>query len=343
MNINFERAKKGSEALISDKGNFPNGLMFLTLGGSYAFDTYIDNSDIDIRGVAFNTNENILYLKDNQKGEVIYTEKEKDIVVYYFNKYAKLLYSSNPNIIELLGTSEDKILYKDPIFDMILDNKEVFLSRQVFYTFGKYAEDQLRRAENSLMSEDLSQSKKEERILSSVRRQLEDTMSMCSEKLNIGEEIKLYIDLSTKTELQSEIFIDANFEKYPLRDFSSAINTMLMAVNRFGKVSQRNKKKSDKELEKHFMHLIRTIKMATEILSGKGILTSRKEAGDLDFLMSIRNGEISFEDLFLIANKLIEELNYTFNNSCIQDKINEKDFKEIIMTMNRYTLTKHIN
>lgn len=37
-----------------------DNIMFLTLGGSYAYGTNIETSDIDIRGCALNTKEEIL-------------------------------------------------------------------------------------------------------------------------------------------------------------------------------------------------------------------------------------------------------------------------------------------
>ena len=70
--------------------------------------------------------------------------------------------------------------------------------------------------------------------------------------------------------------------------------TMSNVIRDYDKIGKRNKKKDDKHLNKHAMHLIRLFMMAIDILEKGLIRTHRKE--DLDLLLKIRNGKFLKED-----------------------------------------------
>lgn len=76
-------------------------VIFLTLGGSYAYGTNIETSDVDVRGCALNSRTDILGMSNFE--QVVNTET--DTTVYSFNKLISLLVSCNPNTIEMLGCS----------------------------------------------------------------------------------------------------------------------------------------------------------------------------------------------------------------------------------------------
>ena len=61
-------------------------------------------------------------------------------------------------------------------------------------------------------------------------------------------------------------------------------------VSEYGKIGQRNKKAIEHgKIAKHMMHLIRLYLMCIDILEKEEIITYREN--DLNFLMSIRNGD----------------------------------------------------
>ena len=82
------------------------GIFLLGFSGSYAYGTNVPDSDIDIRGIAYNTKESILGL---QKFEQV-TDDNTDTTVYAFNKVIGLLAECNPSILDMIGLREEDYL-----------------------------------------------------------------------------------------------------------------------------------------------------------------------------------------------------------------------------------------
>ncbi len=67
-----------------------------------------------------------------------------DEVYYELGRFIALLLKNNPNILELLATPEDCILYKHPIMEQL--HIDMFLSRLCKETFAGYAFTQIKKA-----------------------------------------------------------------------------------------------------------------------------------------------------------------------------------------------------
>ena len=78
--------------------NLGENIILLGLGGSHAYGTSNENSDLDVRGIATNTKRNILTGKDFEQ----FVEVETDTTIYSFDKIVNLLCKCNPNTIEIL-------------------------------------------------------------------------------------------------------------------------------------------------------------------------------------------------------------------------------------------------
>lgn len=110
-------------------------LMYLTIGGSHAYGTNIEGSDLDIRGVALNSKEDLLGLGDFEH----YVDTATDTTVFGFNKAVKLMCSGNPNMLEQLGNPDELVITYSPTAKLLFDNKNLFLSKRVIYSFGGFA------------------------------------------------------------------------------------------------------------------------------------------------------------------------------------------------------------
>lgn len=103
-------------------------IILLGLGGSHAYGTSIEGSDLDIRGIALNSSREILLGQDF--GQVSGSENT-DVCVYSFNKMIRLLAECNPNCIEILGLKPEYYLYVSPVGNLLLENKNVFCLQEL--------------------------------------------------------------------------------------------------------------------------------------------------------------------------------------------------------------------
>lgn len=263
-------------------------IILLGLGGSHAYGTSNENSDIDFRGIALNQPSDLLGLTEFEQFE----DKETDTVVYSFNKIIKLLLDCNPNTCEILGLDEDQYLIKTKLGQEIIDNTSLFLSKRAVKSFGGYASAQLRRLQNAIARDSMPQSEREQHILKSVMNALDD-FNRKHANFEYGS-MKLYIDEAVTAGLDTEIFIDTNYTHYPLRAYETLFSTLTKVIREYDRMGKRNKKKDDSHLNKHAMHLIRLFMMAIDILDKGVIKTHRTEEHEL--LMKIRNGSFQKED-----------------------------------------------
>lgn len=287
MDFNKLMMSKEYEFLRTNK-RLGNRIILLGLGGSYAYGTNNENSDVDFRGVTLPLPSDLLGLTDFEQFE----DKQTDTVIYSFNKIVKLLLECNPNTCEILGLEEEQYLIKTPIGQELVDNSGIFLSKRAAKSFRGYASAQLRRLQNAIARDSMPQERKEEHILNSVRNALEDFQYRYG-SFEYGE-IKLYIDKAVTPGMNTEIFVDARQSHMPLREFQKMFSTMNHVIRDYDKIGKRNKKKDNNHLNKHAMHLIRLFMMGIDILERGQIKTRRTE--DLGLLRKIREGGYQKED-----------------------------------------------
>lgn len=263
-------------------------IMLLGPGGSHAYGTFHENSDIDFRGITLNLPSDILGLTEFEQ----YEDDKTDTVLYSFKKMIKLLLECNPNTIEMLGLDEEQYLIISPLGRELLDNRSIFLSKRAIQSFGGYATAQLRRLQNALARDSMPQKEREIHIFNSVKNALEN-FHWKYDSFDKGS-IHLYIDKAENPQLETEIFVDANYQHLPLRDYENMWAIMRNVVKDYDKIGKRNHKKDDNHLNKHAMHLIRLFMMALDIVEKGEINTNR--SNDLDLLLKIRSGGFQKED-----------------------------------------------
>ena len=333
-----ERVITGSEVkdspyhFLKENVHLGNHLILVGLGGSYAYGTNVEMSDVDIRGCALNSKMEILTNENFEQ----FTNEETDTVIYSFNKFVSLLINVNPNVIEMLGLRPDHYLYKSKIGQELLDNRNLFLSKKCIHSFGGYANAQLyrlrKREEHSM-----GQAQLETHILKTLEFMREDFNKTFSEIP--GDQLRLYIDKSDKEEMETEIFMDVSLHHYPLRDYCGLWNSLQTTAKSYNKLGKRNEKALEHgKLGKHMMHLVRLYLMCFDILEKGEIITCREK--DHDFLMEIRNGKYLTDDnmvlpeFYDIVASYEKRLEYAKENTDIPEKPDYKRIKEFVASVN---------
>jgi len=273
---------------LKENEHLGENIILLGLGGSYAYGTETEESDIDIRGIALNRKSDLIGMTTFEQ----YVDSHTDTCIYSFNKMVALLLNCNPNVIELLGLKKEHYLYLNEIGQELLNHKDLFLSQRAIHSFGGYATAQLRRLQNALARDSYPQREKEEHIYHSVQNALY-SLKQRYESFEEGS-LKLYINRSNREDFETEIFMDVCLKHYPLRDYKNLWSEMHNIVKDYDKLGKRNKKKDDAHLNKHAMHLIRLFMIGIDLIEKGEVITYREAEQDL--LMGIRNGQFQKAD-----------------------------------------------
>jgi len=334
MNIEQIKGKLSSSEydFLRTNEHLGNNIILLTLGGSHAYGTNNENSDLDVRGCTLNKKHEIL---TNQKFEQFVNE-ETDTTIYSFNKLVSLLCNVNPNTCEMLGNKPEHYFYISPIGKELLDNAHMFLSKRAAHSFGGYASSQLRRLDNKAVRL-VNQEQREQHILNSILSAKYDFKNRYFEHKD--DDIKLYIDKAVQEGYDTEIFMDVNLTHYPLRDYKSMWAEMQNIVKDYSKIGKRNQNAIEhNKLGKHMMHLIRLYMMCLDILENEKIVTYREKEHDL--LMDIRNGKYldgnrqPIPEFYEMVDEYEKKLEYAKENTSLPDNPDYKAINEFVASVN---------
>ena len=310
---------------IRDNKDLKN-LCYLTYGGSIAYGTNNENSDIDLRGIAVENLSDIILNKEFE----VYDSTTDDFVVYGLKKFIKLCESCNPNVLEMLGTKEEHILYMNDIGNLIRDNRHLFYSKRAFKTFVGYATAQLRRLQNALCHDSYDEKEKKHHILKSIN------SMMLSTKAQYGlTDDNISFDM-VDNENECEMYTSVTINHMPLRKFVAINNELNNMLRNYEKLNNRNKKKDQNHLNKHAMHLIRLYYSGLDILEGRGIITYREN--EIDILRGIRNGDITLDEVYKLVDELDIKLKKAFKETILPDAPNMEGIENMLLSiyLNKY-------
>ncbi len=117
-----------------------NQIILECISGSKAYGLDTPASDTDIRGV-FLAPQREIYGMDYTPQV---SDATNDTVFYELGRFMELLALNNPNILELLNTPPQAVIYKHPFLAEI--KSEMILSKLCENTFGKFAYSQIKKA-----------------------------------------------------------------------------------------------------------------------------------------------------------------------------------------------------
>jgi hypothetical protein len=328
--MNFKGTfEKPEYDFLREHESLGENIILLALGGSHAYGTNNENSDIDVRGCALERPIDLIGFSEFEQ----VVDTKTDTVIYSFSKLVKLLINMNPNTIEILGCKPEHYLHISRQGKDLIDNQKMFLSQKCANSFGGYAYQQLNRLRNALARDRMPQAEKEEHILNSIKSAML-TFSNRYKDFN-DNSIALKVDKSKKEDLEKELFISIKMNKYPLRDFSAILSEIQNILKLYGKLNHRNKKKDESSLDKHAMHLIRLYLMAIDLLEKEKVITYRKD--DLKLLRNIRSGSFRKKDgnyhssFFEMVDKYKKKMDYAIRNTSLPKEPDFEKIEEFVM------------
>ena len=110
--------------------------------GSHCYGTNIPTSDVDIKGVYLQSNDDILGLKYQEQ-----LNPDKDTSYYEVRRFIELAGSANPTMLEMLFVDDKFIKKCSPEFGFILLQRDKFLTKQCKNSFGGFAVQQIKKAQ----------------------------------------------------------------------------------------------------------------------------------------------------------------------------------------------------
>lgn len=334
-------------------------LFFYTLAGSRAYGMNTEYSDEDYRGLFYVPKEihTSLFKKVEQ---VEGFGDKKDSVVFELSKYIKLLVEQNPNILEFLWLDDRFIIQSTPLYSMLREKRDFFLSSKVKHTFSGFAMSQLKRIRGHNRWIENPQPKRRPKEI--------DFVSVIWNQTRIKEHNKkvpfkggqawhlgndLYglflIDdsdiiwhdkheaLVSKpvVELIENKSDDLNFDlivKFNKQLYKEHVENW---KNYWDWKNNRNEKRALlEELHgydtKHASHLVRLFRMGIEILRGEGVKVFRPDAKEL---LEIRNGSLTYDQLIKYATELDTELDALYKITKLPFHVDEDETDRIVQKL----------
>lgn len=258
-----------------------DSILFLTVGGSRAYGTNVEGSDVDIRGATGSPE----ILGFNRFEQVI--NNQTDTVIYAVNKFVNLLVQCNPNVIELLGNAPELYVNLTLEGQMLLDNKELFLTRRIAYSYGGFANDQLRRLQMGLLRNGASPEAFKNKF---EKRSLERSIT------GWGKDDIFEISISEDTDEEGKhpLLISCSLNDYPVTSLKSLLKSLTTTIDQYEQPQHPKAQKDAVHINKHAMHIVRLYYTAFDILEQGKIITRRDK--EHEELLAIRNGKYMRED-----------------------------------------------
>ncbi|PTQ98273.1 putative nucleotidyltransferase [Mucilaginibacter yixingensis] len=346
--MTYKQLKKQKELILLD-----------CISGSMAYNLNMAGSDVDKKGI-FIMPQKQLYGFERQ--EQIANETN-DEVYFEMGRFLELLTKNNPNILELLSTPKEYVLFRHPLMDLI--RPDDFLSKLCQDTFAGYAQTQIKKARglNKKINRPLDAERKSvldfcfviynngSIPLSEWLNEHDFDQSECG-LVNLNHFRNVYL-LYHQKQLTDGWFkgIVSGPDADDVQLSSVPMGLENIAVMNFNKDSysiycreykeyleweeNRNQHRYQSTLShgksydaKNMMHTFRLLNMAEEIALYQQIIVKRE---DRDFLLKIRNGEFEFDYLMQMVEDKLERIKAAYENSSLPNKVDIKIAENILV------------
>lgn len=324
------------------------------ISGSKAYGLDTPDSDTDIKGVFLSPKKDFYGLNYIEQ----ISNDTNDIVFYELGKFMELLSVNNPNILELLDTPQDSVLFKSPLLNQIEIDK--VLSKKCKETFGKFAISQIKKAKGL-----------NKKIVNPIDKERKTPLDFCYVNYRSGSiPVMKFLELNkwnqedcglVNISHMKDVFglyhnESLNYEGVIKNKKSNDIalssipkgeeQLALLYFNRNGYstyckdyreywswVEERNEERYENTKSqgknydsKNMMHTFRLLNMAIEIAEQKRINVKRS---DREFLLKIKSGEFEYDELLKMAEEKKRKMEIAFDDSGLPESPNLEYIREM--------------
>ncbi|PPK87289.1 putative nucleotidyltransferase [Neolewinella xylanilytica] len=329
--------------------------------GSHAYGLATERSDEDFRGVFAARIDSFLGLDHPRQ----LSDERNDRTYYELGRLFELLGKANPTALELLGTDGADVLYKHPLLADL--RAEAFLSKACRDSFAGYALTQIRKARGL--------NKKVHNPVAPERKGVEDFCYIVQEgksrplrkwarehKLPLTELALAGVDHArdlyavyhdrgagwaagiTRSDKANAVAVtDVPEGELPVAYLSFSQDAYSTYCRDYREYRAWERNRNDARYRgtlahgrgydaKNMMHTIRLLEMATEIFT-TGRLNVRRP--NRSFLLSIRAGEYSLDEVLRIADERVEQLNLAAARSDLPHQVDSDRLNRRLVGLRR--------
>lgn len=335
-------------------------IIYKCISGSKAYGLAVPGSDTDIRGV-FLLPQDDLY---GSKYLPQVSDERNDVVYYELGRFIDLLAKNNPNMLELLATPEQHILFKHPLLDTL--SSDLFLSKKCKQSFAGFAFTQIHKA-RGLNKKIVNPVAKEKKTILEFCYVLHGTGSLPLQTWLQSKELRAQdcglINIAHFKDVYS-LYIDPEkrFGYKGIIRKDTATNVVLSSIpkgqqpathlyfNQDGYTSyckeyrdywdwvdQRNEARYQQNLDhgknydtKNMMHTFRLLDMAIEILSEQKIIVERPNRAEL---LAIRSGDWTYEALMEKAAQKMEAVEVAYEKSQLPEAPDREAIERLLIDL----------
>lgn len=324
-------------------------LLLKGIAGSHAFGLNTEKSDIDYRGIFLQEQCSFLQM---EKCEQIELDNNNQLY-YELGRFIDLLKKNNPNVVEILNLSNEHLITYNNLLNLI--QPEYYLSKKCYYTFADYAIKSIERSQNlnkKILSpmEEIRKSPLE--FCYTFKNQGSERFLDFLSSNNLIQENCGLVNVPHMKDVYS-VFCDSNGIYKGIISSNDSNSLSLSSVikgenpicylyyNKEEYISyckkwkeywdwkkNRNEERYSHTIEnnknydsKNMMHLFRMLMTAKDIADLKKVIVKKNEK-DRCFLLSIKNGNYTYEEIYKMSTELFKEIKISYDKSNLPDEPN---------------------
>ncbi|HMT01692.1 MAG TPA: nucleotidyltransferase domain-containing protein [Burkholderiales bacterium] len=334
-------------------------IIYDVIVGSHLYGTNKEGSDTDTKGIFIQPTKEIL--AGNYISQV--SDDKQDTTYYEIGRFIELISGSNPNMLDVLGS--DKIIYDNGLFRKYFPDNNKFLTSKIKHTFSGYAYSQIQKAKGYNKKVNWEKSRTERKDVldfcyilldkeDSIKIKdffevpentfIETTHWGLAKINNFPDCYSMYYFPDGNGGIISEDSNDVQLREIPIK-------SQRKYILRFDKAAYSTHCKDFREYQqwlidrnplryadnakvgndfdsKNMSHCIRLLNTSIDLLSDKGLILKRPEK---DYLISIRNGEVSYETIINEAETKMELLNSLYETTTLPREVDSKYISDLLL------------